>query len=126
MDDERLTATNVLDRARTRAELRAFVLRELPGWEPWLTLAVVEVQRSAWDHHLFKTERELIEDIRTFAAELVAGFGADADRLFLPIAQRRPDYPLGGNLDAVEKFTRIPGIFRFRTQISATRCHHAG
>jgi hypothetical protein len=114
MDDERrLTAMNVLDRVKTRTELRDFVFRELPGWEPWLTLAAVEVQRNAWDAHLLKTEGELIEDICSFAAEFVAGFGAEADRFFLPFAQCRPDYPLGGDLPASEAFTRNAGDLPF-------------
>jgi hypothetical protein len=108
-----LTASKVLTKVKTRDGLREFVLRELPGWEPWLTLAAADIQSRAWDEHLLKTERELLEDIQAFAAEFVTRVGADAERFFRSFTQRRPLHDIDGDLPAAEAFTNAPGSMPF-------------
>jgi len=107
------TSSNILTVAKTRTELRAFILTELPGWDHWLTLAAAEVQRQAWDEHLLKTEDQLITDIRKFAAEFAAGVGPDAKRFFMPFMQQRPDYPLDRDHAALEPFMHTAGDLPF-------------
>ncbi len=108
-----LTASNVLTHAKTRTALRDFILSELPGWDPWLTLAAAEIQRKGHDEQLLKTERDLVRDVTTFAEEFAASLGPDAERFFMPFMQRRPDYPLEREHAASEPFTRSPGDLPF-------------
>lgn len=107
------SATTILKRARTRTELRAYVLSELPGWGPWLDLTAAELQCDMWDNAQFKTEAELLEDIRTFAAEFVAGLGSEAEVLFKLFLQQAPDGPLHQDQPAIEPFTHDRGEFPF-------------
>jgi hypothetical protein len=110
-----LTATTILTHTKTRDDLLAFILRELPGWQPWLTLAAADIQSSAWDDHLLKSTAELTSDIQAFASEFVKDVGPErAERFFRPFTQQRPNYDaLATNLPASEAFTRAPNEMPF-------------
>ncbi len=77
---------------RTRDELRAFLLTELPGWDTWLTVRAAQIQQRAWDEVLLRPEEDLIQEIARCLDEIVRLFGKEGERVFLPYAQLRPEF----------------------------------
>lgn len=94
------TATSI----KTRTDMRAYLVSELPGWDQWLIVMAATVNWTAWDETVLRSQRELLDDLARFLEEWVSSVGPAAHGLFLPFAQRRGPFSPEKDYPAAEPF----------------------
>lgn len=97
--------SNVLDYVQTRAELRNYIDRELPGWHCWLDTALVVLgTREADELHLVPKD-VIIERLELLADEMCNELGELGARIGRDYAQQAPFFDLSEQR-ALEPWTR--------------------